>query len=95
MDHCKSFFAHRFFCFGSPVEEISILEINEICKGRDGMNSRIDELKDQIGELKRNWPKHSVPPGLIQQLDDLEEELEQELKKTSTQQNNPAANPES
>ena len=38
---------------------------------------RIEELERQIAELKRRWPAHSVPPTMLQQLDDLEEELEQ------------------
>ena len=61
-------------------------------KGRETMSSnRIDELNDQISELKRNWPKHSVPPGLIRQLDDLEAELELELNKPGNPQTNTAA----
>ena len=47
--------------------------------------NRIEELKKQISELKSQWPKHTVPPGMIQQLDELEEELERELKKGSQQ----------
>jgi hypothetical protein len=42
-------------------------------------NERIEELEAQIAELKRRWPAHSVPPTLLQQLDDLEEELERAL----------------
>jgi len=50
------------------------------------MNSeRIRELEKQIAELKHRWPAHSVPPAMHQQLDDLEEELERELKKESTE----------
>ena len=33
--------------------------------------------------MKSQWPKHSVSPAMIQQLDELEEELERELKKVS------------
>ena len=43
--------------------------------------NRIEELKKQISDLKSQWPKHTVPPGMIQQLDELEEALERELKK--------------
>jgi chemotaxis regulatin CheY-phosphate phosphatase CheZ len=49
-------------------------------------NARIDELKKQIMELKSQWPKHSVSPVMVQQLDDLEEELEQELKRSQEQE---------
>ena len=47
---------------------------------------RIEELKRKIADLERQWPKHSVPPALIQQLDDLEEELERELETRSNAQ---------
>jgi hypothetical protein len=42
-------------------------------------NDRIKELESQIAELKRRWPAHSVPPTLLEQLDELEEELERAL----------------
>lgn len=42
---------------------------------------RIEELERQIAELKRRWPAHSVPPTMLQQLDELEEELEREANK--------------
>ena len=52
------------------------------------MNSeRIKELEKQIAELKRRWPAHSVPPTMLQQLDELEEELERELKKATEEEN--------
>jgi hypothetical protein len=44
---------------------------------------RIKELESQIAELKRRWPAHSVPPTMLQRLDELEEELERELKKAT------------
>jgi len=48
------------------------------------MNSkRIEELEQQIAELKRRWPAHSVPPTMFRQLDELEEELEKEQKKAA------------
>jgi tRNA (adenine37-N6)-methyltransferase len=34
----------------------------------------------QIADLKKGWPAHSVPPAMMGQLDDLEEELMRELK---------------
>jgi hypothetical protein len=37
---------------------------------------RIKELEKQIADLKCQWPAHSVPPAMLQRLDDLEEELE-------------------
>jgi L-lactate utilization protein LutB len=44
---------------------------------------RIEDLEKRIAELKSRWPAHSVPPTMLQQLDELEEELEKELKKTT------------
>jgi hypothetical protein len=46
-------------------------------------SQRIEELESQIAELKRRWPAHSVPPTMFQQLEELEEELERELKKAT------------
>jgi hypothetical protein len=37
---------------------------------------RIQELETEIAELKARLPKHSVPPALIIELEDLEDELE-------------------
>ena len=37
---------------------------------------RIRKLQAQIADLKKRWPAHSVPPGMLMQLDELEEELE-------------------
>jgi len=42
--------------------------------------NRIKELEEQIAALKRQWPAHSVPATLLQQLEDLEDELELERK---------------
>jgi hypothetical protein len=51
------------------------------------MNSeRIEEPEKQIAELKRRWPAHSVPPTMLQQLDELEEELERELKEPTNRE---------
>jgi hypothetical protein len=36
---------------------------------------RTRELEEKIADLKKRWPAHSVPPALMQELDDLEEEL--------------------
>jgi hypothetical protein len=46
-------------------------------------SERIKELEKQLAELKSQWPAHSVPPTMLQQLEELEEELEQELKGTA------------
>jgi hypothetical protein len=52
---------------------------------------RIEELEKQIAELKRRWPAHSVPPTMLQQLDELEEELERELKKVTEEESDAKA----
>ncbi len=46
-------------------------------------HDRIQELRNQIADIKKRWPAHSTPPALMIQLDDLEEELENELRKNS------------
>jgi len=45
-------------------------------------DGRIRELQRRIADLKSRWPAHSVPPAMMQQVDELEEELELEAKKT-------------
>jgi chromosome segregation ATPase len=54
-------------------------------------SQRIEELESQIAELKRRWPAHSVPPTMFQQLEELEEELERELKKATEERSNAAS----
>lgn len=40
------------------------------------IDKRVQELEKQIADLKHQWPAHSVPPAMLQRLDELEEELE-------------------
>ena len=44
-------------------------------------NKHIQELRDKIADLISRWPAHSVPPAMVQELDDLEDELAEELKR--------------
>lgn len=44
-------------------------------------NDRVAELKEQITDLKKRWPAHSVPAAMMEQLDELEEELIRELNR--------------
>jgi len=37
---------------------------------------RIEELEHRIADLKARLPKHSVPPAMLMELEELEEELE-------------------
>jgi hypothetical protein len=47
-------------------------------------NKHIQELKDKIEDLKKRWPAHSVPPAMLQKLDDLEDELLEALGQPAT-----------
>jgi hypothetical protein len=40
-------------------------------------DEKIKELEKKIADLQIQWPAHSVPPAMMQLLDDLEEELAQ------------------
>jgi hypothetical protein len=37
---------------------------------------RVEELEKKIAELRRRIPPHSIPPIMLQELEELEEELE-------------------
>lgn len=37
---------------------------------------KVKETQDKIADLKGRWPKHSVPPRMWQELEELEAELE-------------------
>ena len=37
---------------------------------------RIKGIEAQIADLKARWPAHSLPPNMLMQLDELEDELE-------------------
>ena len=39
-------------------------------------NERIRELENKICDLQMRLPAHSIPPRMIEELEDLEEELE-------------------
>jgi hypothetical protein len=38
---------------------------------------KIKELEKKIADLQKQWPAHSIPPAMMQLLDDLEDELAQ------------------
>lgn len=42
----------------------------------DRGKSRVSEIEEKIADLKGRWPKHSLRPEMMQQLEVLEEELE-------------------
>jgi hypothetical protein len=41
----------------------------------------VRELESKIAELKRRIPPHSIPPAMLQELEELEEELEKAKEK--------------
>lgn len=41
----------------------------------------IKVLQRKIEDLKKRMPAHSIPPTMIAELDELEEELEMEIRK--------------
>ena len=43
----------------------------------------IRDLEERIAELRRRIPPHSVPPLMLQELEELEEKLEQAEKQES------------
>ncbi len=45
-------------------------------------DKRIQELREEIANLKKRWPAHSVPPAMMRELDDLEEELAEALEQS-------------
>jgi hypothetical protein len=51
-------------------------------------NKRVQELEAKIADLKRRWPAHSIPPTLMQELDDLEEELAEALAQAQQEEGN-------
>lgn len=38
-------------------------------------DEKIRALEEQIAALEKQWPAHSVPPAMLQKLDELEEAL--------------------
>ena len=44
---------------------------------------RLEELEQQIEELKKSLPAHSIPTAMLLTLEELEEELEQLQKFTN------------
>ncbi|RPI54605.1 MAG: histidine kinase [Chloroflexi bacterium] len=40
---------------------------------------KIAQLKEEIAQLKARFPKHSVPPAMMIELEELEEELERAM----------------
>ncbi len=47
---------------------------------------RVRELEQQIEDLRKRWPAHSVPAAMLEQLDELEEELEHARRQLAEKQ---------
>ncbi len=50
---------------------------------------RVQQIEEQIADLKARWPAHSVPPSMWQRLEDLEEELEKAKKEANVEKDGP------
>jgi hypothetical protein len=50
-------------------------------------NQKIREIEAKIADLKGRWPRHSVPPNMWQELEDLEAQLAAARKKAGNGQN--------
>jgi len=51
-------------------------------------DDKVKEIEERLAALKKQWPAHSVPPAMLQQLDDLEDELEEAKKKQGKKSGN-------
>jgi hypothetical protein len=43
-------------------------------------SERVKAIEQEMAELKRRWPPHSVPPHMLEKLDELEEALKKAKK---------------
>ena len=80
LEYFKNTMQNREFVLASEytrelVHEKTI-ERGTLLNFRKAGNSRVQILEERIADLKSRLPIHSVPPSMIQELEDLEEELE-------------------
>lgn len=45
-----------------------------------GIKRRIAALENQLADLEARLPAHSIPPGLIAEMDQLDEQIQSEKK---------------
>lgn len=57
----------------------------------DVLRSEIERLEEQIADLKKRWPAHSVKVSMVQELEELEERLAQLYKMEKEKEGNPGA----
>lgn len=48
--------------------------------------TRVEELKRRIADLEARLPKHSIPPAMLIELEELEEELKQARRKEAEEE---------
>jgi hypothetical protein len=53
----------------APAQQLVVTAMSE-------KTARVTELEERIADLRARLPKHSVPPTMIIELDELEEALE-------------------
>lgn len=58
----------------------------------DQHTNRIIELTRQLEELRKRMPAHSIPPALMVELDDLEEELAKEIARQAESRESSGSN---
>jgi hypothetical protein len=49
----------------------------EIDAEEDSRAAQIHAIKQRLADLQARWPQHSVPPAMLQELEDLEDQLEE------------------
>jgi len=47
---------------------------------------RIEDLEARIADLETRLPKHSVPPAMLIQLEDMEQDLEEARREAETEE---------
>jgi len=52
----------------------------------DQPSNRIAELTRQLEDLRKRMPAHSIPPALMAELDELEEQLAEEIARQTGSQ---------
>lgn len=51
---------------------------------KEDLEARLRELEKKLHDLKARWPRHSVPPGMAMELEELEEEIGRIRKELSS-----------
>jgi hypothetical protein len=47
-------------------------------------SERVKAIEQEMADLKRRWPPHSLPPQMLERLDELEEALKEAKKDPAT-----------